>query len=227
MFGDAAEVRSAGGDVDEEQQVEAPQGHGVDGGEITCDGGLRAQELRPGHRGPLGCGVDVGVLQNQPDCRSRDRVAQASEFAVDAAVAPGRVVAGEAKDELAELGGAGLSSGWPGWLGPVPGDAAAVPAQQGVGGDEPASTPGAGERGWMAPSRLGSSSFRSGRSVWRCNTASWWRRTTISRSFERPERTARWARAESSRYRIRFTRLQPRPASSQVNTHDRVIGTHG
>jgi hypothetical protein len=29
----------------------------------------------------------------------------------------------------------------------VPGNAAAVPAQQGVGGDEPASTPGAGERG--------------------------------------------------------------------------------
>jgi len=50
VFGDAVEVEGACGDVDEEQQVGAAVGGGVDGGEVAGDGGLGAQELRPGDR---------------------------------------------------------------------------------------------------------------------------------------------------------------------------------
>ncbi len=58
------------------------------------------------------------------------------------------------------------------------------------------------------------------------STASGWRSTMISRSFTRPERTAKRAFAARNRYRMRYTGLQHRPASSQVNAHGRVIGTH-
>ncbi len=51
----------------------------------------------------------------------------------------------------------------------------------------------------MAPSRLRPASLSSGRSTCRRDTASWWRRTMISRSCERPDRTARWAMAGRSR----------------------------
>lgn len=78
----------------------------------------------------------------------------------------------------------------------------------------------------IAPSRLRSSSVSSGRSIWRRNTASWWPSTTISRSFERPERSARRASAPRNRYKMQHATLQHRPASSQVNPHDRVFGTH-
>lgn len=46
VFGDAAEMDGAGGDVDEEQQVEARHGDGVDGGEVTRHAGS-----------PFGCAV--------------------------------------------------------------------------------------------------------------------------------------------------------------------------
>ncbi len=52
---------------------------------------------------------------------------------------------------------------------------------------------GRGSAAAIAPSRVGSSSLSAGRSIWRRNTASWWRSTMISRSLERPERTARRA----------------------------------
>ena len=75
-------------------------------------------------------------------------MAEADEFAVDAPVAPGRVLGGEAHDQSAELDRrlvvvrvARVG------LGPVAGDASAVPAQQRVGCDDPAVAAWAGERG--------------------------------------------------------------------------------
>ena len=78
----------------------------------------------------------------------------------------------------------------------------------------------------IAPSKLRSASLSSGRSIWRRSTASWWRNTMISRSFERPERTASRASDANNRYKIRYTTNQHRPASRQVNYHGRVSGTH-
>ena len=85
---------------------------------------------------------------------------------------------------------------------------------------------GRGSAAAIAPSRLLSLSLRVGRLIWRRSTASWWRNTMISRSFERP--SARPARASAARNRYR-TRVHEAPASAaspQVNTHDRVSGTH-
>ena len=48
----------------------------------------------------------------------------------------------------------------------------------------------------------------------------------ISRSFERPERTASRTSDARNRYKIQYTRTQHRPASRQVNDHGRVSGTH-
>ena len=59
-----------------------------------------------------------------------------------------------------------------------------------------------------APSRARSSSASAGRLFCRCRTAIWWRSTMISRSFERPERTASRAGNARNRYRMRHMRSQ-------------------
>ncbi len=74
-------------------------------------------------------------------------MSEAAEFAVDAAVAPCRVLPRHLQDEPAQLGRCRGPPGWSVRLGPVAGDASAVPAQQGVGCDEPTGSSGAGERG--------------------------------------------------------------------------------
>ena len=68
----------------------------------------------------------------------------------------------------------------------------------------------------MAPSRARSSSASAGRLFCRCRTASERRSTMISRSFERPERTAKRANDTSNRYRIRHIEPQDVGASCLV-----------
>jgi ssDNA-binding Zn-finger/Zn-ribbon topoisomerase 1 len=58
---------------------------------------------------------------------------------------------------------------------------------------------GRGSAAAGAPSRVRSLSLSVGRSICRRRTVSWWRNTTISRSLERPERTAIRARAAMRR----------------------------
>jgi hypothetical protein len=65
-----------------------------------------------------------------------DLVAQPGEFAVDASVAPGGVLGGQADGESTQAGGDGWSTG-SGWLGgPAAGDESPVPAQDRGGRDE-------------------------------------------------------------------------------------------
>ena len=85
---------------------------------------------------------------------------------------------------------------------------------------------GRGSAAAIAPSKLRSASVISGRSTCRRSTPSWWRKTMISRSFERPDRTVSRASDARNRYKIRYTTNQHRPASRQVNDHGRVSGTH-
>jgi len=64
-------------------------------------------------------------------------VSEAAEFAVDASVAPARVVGVEAEHESADLGRGGWPAGSGLWrLGPVAGDEASVPADHGGGLDD-------------------------------------------------------------------------------------------
>ena len=48
----------------------------------------------------------------------------------------------------------------------------------------------------------------------------------ISRSFERPERTAKRGNDASNRYRMRHIGSQDASASCLVNAHDHILGTH-
>ena len=85
---------------------------------------------------------------------------------------------------------------------------------------------GRGSAAALAPSKLRSASVISGRSTCRRSTPSWWPKTMISRSFERPDRTMSRASDATNRYKIRYTTNQHRPTSRQVNDHGRVSGTH-
>ena len=145
--GDAGEEHFSGGDVDEEQQVVAAQQGGVDGGEVTRDGGLGAQELGPRDSRSVRCRLHAVAFEDPPHGRRSDAVTKTGEFAVDAAVAPGRVVRRHVDDEPANLSGGGRPSWSFGGLGPVAGDAPSVPPQQSVGRDEPAGASWSGERG--------------------------------------------------------------------------------
>ena len=72
---------------------------------------------------------------------------ETSEFAVDAPVAPGRILGGEAEDESAKFDRRWWSSWSSVGLGPVASDSAPMPPEQGVGGDEPAGSTTPGECG--------------------------------------------------------------------------------
>ena len=72
---------------------------------------------------------------------------EAGQFAVDAAVAPDRVLGGEAKDESPDLVRGRWASRSSRGMCPVSGDASAVPSQQGVRCDDPACSSWPGESG--------------------------------------------------------------------------------
>jgi hypothetical protein len=77
------------------EQAGAGQGDGLE--EVAGDQGisLRAEKTGPGGAGALGCGVDAGLAEDLPDGGGSDLDAQDEEFAVDAPVAPGRVLTGQ------------------------------------------------------------------------------------------------------------------------------------
>ena len=97
---------------------------------------LGPQELGPRWPGSARRWVDAGAVQDVPDGGGADLVAEAGEFAVDAAVSPGRILGGQTHDQGAEAGGIGGSTrpGRPG--GPAAGDQLAVPAQDGGRDDD-------------------------------------------------------------------------------------------
>jgi len=100
-------------------------------------GGLLAQERLPGGAGPPRCRVEVVAAEGGADCGCRDLGAEPSQLALDALVAPPRVLPGEADNQLLHL----LIQWWsayPVWIGPHAGDQPPMPAQQGLGLDEEA-----------------------------------------------------------------------------------------
>src|SRR5438874_6288208 len=61
--------------------------------------GLGAQELQPGRPGSAWRGIDPGLLQDLPHRRRRYLRSQASQLAVDPAVPPVGVLAGQPEDQ--------------------------------------------------------------------------------------------------------------------------------
>ncbi|MCP3991429.1 MAG: hypothetical protein GY724_20310 [Actinomycetia bacterium] len=124
--GHGGEEDLAGADVDEEQHV------------VGAEQG----------------GVDTVGLEDLSHGGGGDPVAEADEFAVDAAVAPGRLLRGEAEDELSDPEDGGWLSRSPGGLCPMAGDSALVPSQEGVGGESQPVRRGGGSAAVMVPRRL-------------------------------------------------------------------------
>jgi hypothetical protein len=91
--------------------------------------GLRTEELPPRDTRPLRRWVDTGELQDAPHSAGPNLVAETAQLAVDAAVAPGRVLFGHPQDQLAELGRYG-GTATPVWVGPAAPDQVAMPSQQ-------------------------------------------------------------------------------------------------
>src|SRR3954470_7428805 len=113
MRGDTEDVHPAAGVLDDEEPGQPVQGDGVEVEQVAREDrvGLGPQELGPGWSGPSGRGVDAGVVQDCPDGGGADLVAEAGEFAVDAAVAPGGVLGGQADHQGAQASGDGRSTG--------------------------------------------------------------------------------------------------------------------
>src|SRR6185369_2419649 len=92
---------------------------------------VRAQKRPPAGIGPPRCGIDTGAVQDPPDGGDPDRVALPDQFALDPAVAPGRVLPCEAQDQLADLQADRLPSGRRPRVGPFSCEEVTVPAQHG------------------------------------------------------------------------------------------------
>jgi hypothetical protein len=113
--GDAGQVNAAGAVLNDDQDVEAPEQHGIDMDKVDRENaaGLRRQELLPGRAGAAGCEADPGGVQDLPHGGGRDPVAELDEFALHAPVPPGRMVRSDADDELPDHSRRGRSSGTP------------------------------------------------------------------------------------------------------------------
>jgi hypothetical protein len=94
MSGDAQDVEVAVADLEHEQDVEPSQGErAVDVEEVDGEhaGGLGAQELPPAGVGaPDRCRWDAVALEDPPDCRGADTVAEFEQLTLDPQVAPAR-----------------------------------------------------------------------------------------------------------------------------------------
>ena len=90
VSGDPGQVHTAGAVLDEEQDLQAPQKHGVDMEEVDSEDrrGLTGQERPPGLPCSSGRGIDARVLEDLPHRRRSDCIPQAGQLAVDASVPP-------------------------------------------------------------------------------------------------------------------------------------------
>ncbi len=103
--GDAGEMDAAGAVLDDDQDIEATEQHGVHVNEVDREDavGLGGQELPPGRTRPPRCGTEPGIMQDLPHRRAGDGVAELDEFAVDTPVPPRRILR-HADHELPDYG---------------------------------------------------------------------------------------------------------------------------
>jgi hypothetical protein len=131
-------VDAAGGVFDDEECVEPVQGDRVEVEQVAGQDavGLGVEELRPGRPGPARCGVDARGVEDGPYGGGADDVAESGEFAVDAPVAPSRILGGQAHDQGTDTSGNRGSARRGARGGPAAADEVAVPAQDGGWRDE-------------------------------------------------------------------------------------------
>ena len=92
VSGDTQDVHPPGLDFHHEQDVQAPEEHGVNEQEVTRQdrGRLGGQELPPGRGCPAWRGREPGGGQDPADRSGAEPVPEAEELALDAAVPPAR-----------------------------------------------------------------------------------------------------------------------------------------
>jgi hypothetical protein len=146
--GDAQDVQVAVADLEREQDVEPPQrDRAVDVEEVDREhaGGLGAQELPPAGVGvPYRCRWDAVALEDPPDRRGTDPVAEFEQLAPDPFVPPVRIVRRHPHDQCGEL----VVDRWPSGpvrVGPPSAYEAAMPAQDRVRGDQAMATQRSGQ----------------------------------------------------------------------------------
>ena len=103
-FAVTAEVHPAGAVLDEHQDVQPFQQHGVDVQEVDCEdpGGLGVQELAPGRACASRRRADARSSQDLIDGGRRDRDAELGQLAVDPPVAPQRIFFRQANDKAGD-----------------------------------------------------------------------------------------------------------------------------
>ncbi len=81
---DASQMNPAGAVLDDDQGIEAPEQHGVHMDEVGREdaAGRGGQELLPGRASAVRRGIDPSGMQDLPDRRGSDRVAETDEFAL-------------------------------------------------------------------------------------------------------------------------------------------------
>jgi hypothetical protein len=116
----------------QEQHVQPLEPEGIHGEEVARDdpGGLLAQERPPRRGGPSWGRVKSVAAQRGADCGRRDLHTKPQELALDALVAPARVLSGEADDQLLHAMVQRRSPVPATRVGPGASDHASVPAQQ-------------------------------------------------------------------------------------------------
>jgi hypothetical protein len=140
MQGDSEDADAPGGVLDHGQDVGMGAVEQVGLEEVARQDrvGPGVQELGPGRTGPPPGGVDAAGPEDLPDGRRCDLDSQPGQLAVDPAVPPSGILAGQPADQgldvVAGGGAAGLTAHGPG--GPAAADDVAVPAQDRVRGDQ-------------------------------------------------------------------------------------------
>jgi hypothetical protein len=95
---DTEDVHSAAGVLDDEEHVQPAQGDRVEVKQVAGQDHvrLRPRELGPRLPGSPRRGVDADAVQDVPDGGGANLVAEAGEFAVNTAAAPGGILSGQA-----------------------------------------------------------------------------------------------------------------------------------
>jgi hypothetical protein len=137
VSGDTGQPHPTGTDLDEEQDVQTTQQHGVDAEEVTSDDASRLgpDEGSPRRDRAPWCRVDAMGSQDTADRAGRDPTAEKRQLALDPLVAPSRVVVGQTNDDCLDV----VGHRWPTLrgcrVGPAAADHPSVPTQQCVGRD--------------------------------------------------------------------------------------------
>jgi Integrase core domain len=105
MCGAAGAEDTARGQLEEEEDVQTPQQHGVDGEEVAGQrgSGVGTQEGAPGGPTPSWSWLNAMSAEDAADGGHRDRMSELAQLALDAEIAPRWVLRSQAQDKLVDL----------------------------------------------------------------------------------------------------------------------------